>query len=168
MSPHLHDIVKPEPDAFNSAPFNPQMQSKEILQPLFFAEGSAALGSVARERLCDYAAVLAWIEPMRIVEVRGHADGEGSWIENQRLSLRRALTVVSELESLGVRQGLLQARGLGSSRPASTGAAAALRAINRRADFRVGVHAMQLQDACSVEAASQGHRCSPGCACTGV
>ena len=166
MPPHIHDIIKPEPDAFNAAPFSPRIESKEILQPLFFDEGSAVLGALARERLRDYAAVLAWVEPMRVVEVRGHADGEGTWVQNQRLSRQRALAVVSELESLDVRKGLLQARGLGSSRPASSGAAAGLRAINRRVDFRVHVDPLRVRDSCSVEAATQGHGCSPGCACT--
>ncbi len=161
----MYDIVKPEPDAFNAAPFSPQVESREILQPLFFEEGSAILGAVAREHLEDYAAILVWVEPMRVVEVRGHADGEGSWIENQRLSLRRALAVVSELESLGVRRGLLQARGLGSSRPASSGAAATLKAINRRVDFCVYADAAQLRDSCSVEVVNQRRPCSAGCAC---
>jgi outer membrane protein OmpA-like peptidoglycan-associated protein len=67
--------------------------------------------------------------------VAGHTDSQGSEELNQKLSEARAAAVVAWLESNGVDQGRLQARGYGAARPVADNSTEQGRAQNRRVEL---------------------------------
>lgn len=71
------------------------------------------------------------------IEIEGHTDGEGLPERNQRLSERRAQTVVDYLIKAGVEADRLTAIGYGAARPVAANDTAENRAKNRRIEFEV-------------------------------
>ena len=74
-------------------------------------------------------------EDIKLIEISGHTDSEGSDAYNQKLSDGRAAAVVSYLASKGVIPERMQAVGYGESRPVDTNQTEAGRAQNRRVEF---------------------------------
>lgn len=70
------------------------------------------------------------------VVVDGHTDSKGSKAYNDRLSLRRAQTVRSYLQSHGLHAGQYEVHGYGFSKPVDTNATAEGRAKNRRVEIK--------------------------------
>ena len=70
------------------------------------------------------------------VEIGGHTDSSGNVGRNLRLSLARAETVRAYLVMKGVESDRLVARGYGLSKPITSNATAAGRAMNRRVELR--------------------------------
>ena len=70
--------------------------------------------------------------PTLSVEVQGHTDNVGTEQYNQKLSERRAMSVMNYLASKGIAKDRLSASGYGFSKPAATNETEEGRAINRR------------------------------------
>jgi OOP family OmpA-OmpF porin len=73
--------------------------------------------------------------PKRRVTVNGYTDAMGTEEHNQRLSERRAYTVMQALVEDGVAAGRVRARGYGESNPVASNATAEGRAQNRRVEI---------------------------------
>ncbi|GAA0412652.1 MULTISPECIES: OmpA family protein [Pseudomonas] len=71
------------------------------------------------------------------VRVDGHTDTSGKETYNQMLSLRRAKSVATVLNSVGMKEENIQLRGLGSSQPVASNDTAAGRTENRRVSIVV-------------------------------
>lgn len=84
-------------------------------------------------------AVDALLNTDEVVEVRveGHTDSIGTEEYNQKLSQRRAESVVEYLVSKGVNGNNLIPVGMGENYPVANNETAAGRALNRRVDFIV-------------------------------
>lgn len=70
------------------------------------------------------------------VVIDGHTDSKGAKAYNDRLSLRRAQTVRSYLESHGLHAGQYEVHGYGFSKPVASNATAEGRAKNRRVEIQ--------------------------------
>ena len=66
------------------------------------------------------------------VRIDGHTDASGKETYNQQLSLRRAKSVATVLQGVGMKEENIQLRGLGSSKPVATNDTAEGRTENRR------------------------------------
>ncbi|MBY8947707.1 OmpA family protein [Pseudomonas sp. SH10-3B] len=71
------------------------------------------------------------------VRIDGHTDASGKEAYNQQLSLRRAKSVATVLQSVGIKEQNIQLRGLGSSKPVAANDTAAGRTENRRVSIVV-------------------------------
>ncbi|NVZ51748.1 OmpA family protein [Pseudomonas sp. B6002] len=71
------------------------------------------------------------------VRVDGHTDASGKETYNQQLSLRRAKSVATVLQGVGMKEENIQLRGLGSSEPVAPNTTAAGRTENRRVSIVV-------------------------------
>ncbi len=72
---------------------------------------------------------------VRKVVITGHTDSKGSDEYNQVLSEARANAVRSYLVNKGVNQGMLDASGMGESKPAMSNDTEQMRQFNRRVEF---------------------------------
>jgi outer membrane protein OmpA-like peptidoglycan-associated protein len=75
--------------------------------------------------------------PSTVIGVFGHTDNVGSTAANQRLSERRAESVVGSLESFGVARARMQPRGFGYTQPVASNDTPEGRAQNRRVEIRI-------------------------------
>ncbi len=75
--------------------------------------------------------------PETQVIVTGHTDSTGSAAYNQRLSERRAMSVVQYLTAQGVNPARLEGRGMGETAPIASNRTASGRARNRRVEIRI-------------------------------
>jgi len=110
--------------------------TKVRLNNLFFDTAQATLRSESRAELDRLAAFLR-DNPSITLEIGGHTDSEGSDASNQRLSERRAQSVVDFLTGAGVTASRLRARGYGESEPVASNDTADGRQQNRRVEFEV-------------------------------
>jgi outer membrane protein OmpA-like peptidoglycan-associated protein len=101
---------------------------------ILFAVDSAQLDTGAREKLDQVSNVLVKY-PKTAVVVQGHTDSTGSEEYNQRLSERRAQSVMNTLIGQGVDQARITAIGYGESHPIASNETARGRAQNRRVDI---------------------------------
>ncbi len=74
-------------------------------------------------------------QDIKLIEISGHTDNEGSDAYNQKLSEGRAASVVNYLASQGIKPERMSAVGYGESRPVDTNKTDAGRAQNRRVEF---------------------------------
>ena len=72
---------------------------------------------------------------IKLVEIGGHTDSEGSLTYNQKLSEGRAKSVVEYLKSKGISAERMQAKGYGELKPIDTNISEEGRAVNRRVEF---------------------------------
>ncbi|MEZ4265908.1 MAG: OmpA family protein [Myxococcota bacterium] len=72
---------------------------------------------------------------LRLLEVQGHTDSDGTNAYNIDLSQRRAASVVAYLVSKGIENSRLKPKGYGEEVPVATNGNAAGRALNRRVEF---------------------------------
>ncbi|MEM9059082.1 MAG: OmpA family protein [Pseudomonadota bacterium] len=102
-----------------------------------FELGSDRLSSTAKENLAEFAKALngTSLKDARF-NIDGHTDARGGDIYNLDLSNRRAASVVSYLEELGVSRARLNASGFGESKPRVNDPFAA---INRRVEARLRI-----------------------------
>ena len=142
-APALSDIGAAPPDlrAVRSPSWDQELRRNVSIQSklrvdagdrVFFATGSAELGSRARSAL---AAQAKWLMRWREFEaaIEGHADEPGSEQENIVLSEQRAEAVRDRLIQEGVEPSRIAVVPLGRSIPIATCADADCRAQNRRA-----------------------------------
>jgi len=103
-----------------------------------FARGTAELDQDSFATLERLAEVAIKCPAVRF-EVGGHADSDGMERNNQRLSERRAQSVVDFLIKAGVAEGRMQAVGYGTTQPLAPNTTAENKARNRRIEFFVKV-----------------------------
>lgn len=101
-----------------------------------FARARAELEPSSTATL-DKLVAIARTCPAFSIEIEGHTDAEGAPDRNQRLSERRAQSVVDFLVSAGIEKSRLTAVGYGASRPIAPNDTDANRALNRRIAFDV-------------------------------
>jgi outer membrane protein OmpA-like peptidoglycan-associated protein len=111
-----------------------------VRNDVLFDTASSRLRSTSRESLRDMADVFDRYANTTIV-VQGHTDSVGSNSYNQRLSERRADSVASYLENLGVRGSRIDTEGLGESSPRATNGTASGRQMNRRVEIHIRANA---------------------------
>lgn len=107
-----------------------------VRNEILFDFNSASLRSSSRDELREMADVFNRYNDTTIV-VAGHTDSVGSTAYNQRLSNRRASSVASYLENLGVRDSRIDAVGYGESRAKASNSTASGRQQNRRVELYV-------------------------------
>ena len=107
-----------------------------VKNDVLFDYNSAGLRSASRSSLQEMADVFQKY-PNTTIKVAGHTDSTGSASYNQRLSERRANSVSTYLENLGIRSSRIDAVGYGESQPRSTNSTASGRQMNRRVEIHV-------------------------------
>jgi peptidoglycan-associated lipoprotein len=135
-------------DSANGTGQSPQIEDKSIstdpmgsdsgringLSTVFFDYDKATLSSDAKSKL---AANATWIKgnPSYTVQIEGHTDSRGSVEYNLSLGERRAKSVKSYLEGLGVESKRLTIISYGEEKPLVQGDTEAAYSKNRRANF---------------------------------
>lgn len=109
----------------------------DILDKVYFASGRAKIEKRSNRLLDQVAQVLRAHPELRLVEVQGHTDDQGSAVTNTALSQARAEAVVGALIKRGVAADRLRATGLGPAQPVAPNTTRAGREKNRRVEFRV-------------------------------
>jgi OOP family OmpA-OmpF porin len=143
-----HDTVPDSRDACPATPTGTKVDATGCALPLFknndrtvtlrgvnfepwkddlLPASTAVLDEVARQLIES---------PEVKVEIGGHTDASGNVGRNLRLSLARAETVRAYLVMKGVESDRLVARGYGLSKPITSNATAAGRAMNRRVELK--------------------------------
>jgi outer membrane protein OmpA-like peptidoglycan-associated protein len=107
-----------------------------VRNDVLFDFNSSALRQASRDSLNEMASVFDKY-PNTTISVQGHTDSIGSAAYNQRLSERRAQSVASDLENLGVRSSRLETIGYGKSQPRATNSTAEGRQLNRRVEIKI-------------------------------
>jgi outer membrane protein OmpA-like peptidoglycan-associated protein len=107
---------------------------------VLFDFNSASLRSASRETLREMADVFERY-PNTTLVVKGHTDSIGTAAYNQRLSERRASSVTSYMENLGIRGSRIDAVGYGESQPRSSNNTASGRQLNRRVEIHIRANA---------------------------
>jgi outer membrane protein OmpA-like peptidoglycan-associated protein len=111
-----------------------------VRNEVLFDYNSTSLRSASRDSLQEMAGVFEKY-PDTVIVVEGHADSTGSTSYNQRLSERRANSVASYLQNLGVRGSRIDAVGFGESQPRASNSNASGRQLNRRVEINIRANA---------------------------
>ena len=112
------------------------VQKKIVLRGVNFAYDSSAISEAASPILEEVVSVLKENSEIKVV-AEGHTDGRGSDAYNEKLSERRAASVVSYLVDGGVAAKRLRSVGFGESRPVASNLNDEGRAQNRRVELRI-------------------------------
>jgi outer membrane protein OmpA-like peptidoglycan-associated protein len=103
-----------------------------------FPTGNAEFPAFNRAVLNRAAAVLNQLPAgTTVIEISGHTDNVGDEASNMRLSQQRAEAVRAVLIEAGAPEGMLTARGYGSTRPKASNDTAEGRYQNRRIEYAV-------------------------------
>lgn len=113
-----------------------KLEETIVLKGVKFETGSDQLTADSETELNDIANTMKKYSTM-VVEVSGHTDNRGAESFNQRLSGKRAQSVVDYLVNKGVAADRLKAKGYGSSNPIADNNTAAGRAENRRVELQI-------------------------------
>jgi outer membrane protein OmpA-like peptidoglycan-associated protein len=105
-----------------------------VLENIFFEFNKTTLLPESYQEL-DKIASFVIGNDIKLIEIGGHTDSEGSVTYNQKLSEGRARSVVEYLRSKGVRPERMQAKGYGELKPIDTNMTEEGRAVNRRVEF---------------------------------
>jgi outer membrane protein OmpA-like peptidoglycan-associated protein len=108
-----------------------------IKQQIQFAVDSATILPESFGLLTEIADTLIRTPRIRRVEIQGHTDNSGTADHNKTLSDERANSVRDWLTSHGVSSDRLTAHGYGQERPLVPNVTAAMRARNRRVQFKI-------------------------------
>lgn len=103
---------------------------------VLFATGESTLLPIAQQRLEQVAQGIR-DQGMRHLVIEGHTDSRGNAEENQRLSLARANSVRNHLITRGLDGAMIEAVGVGASRPVADNGTPDGRANNRRVEIVV-------------------------------
>jgi outer membrane protein OmpA-like peptidoglycan-associated protein len=109
----------------------------EIRDKVYFETDKAVILAVSHKLLNDVASVLQSNAYIKVIEIQGHTDDQGSDQYNLELSNRRAEAVRRYLMSKGVDADRLVAKGYGESAPVEPGSTDEARAENRRVEFKI-------------------------------
>ena len=105
-----------------------------VLENIFFEFNSKELKPESYPEL-DKVASFIKTNNIKMIEIAGHTDNEGSETYNQKLSEGRAQSVVTYLISKGIPADRLKAAGYGESKPIDTNLTEEGRERNRRVEF---------------------------------
>ena len=108
-----------------------------ILEQIQFAFDSDEILSASFGLMQQIADALTQNPQIRVVEIQGHTDDQGTYEYNENLSQRRANSVQRWLVEHGIEQARLRARGYGESRPLVNDTTEEARSRNRRVEFRI-------------------------------
>ena len=111
-----------------------------VKNEVLFDFNSANLRSASRDSLREMAKVFDNY-PNTTLYVEGHTDSIGTAAYNKRLSDRRADSVATYLEDLGVKGNRINTYGYGESQPRATNNTAAGRQLNRRVEIHIRANA---------------------------
>jgi outer membrane protein OmpA-like peptidoglycan-associated protein len=111
-----------------------EIRIKEQIQ---FAVDSATILPDSFGLMTEIADTLLRFPRIRRVEIQGHTDNSGAADHNKVLSDQRANSVRDWLTNHGVASGRLTAVGYGQERPLVPNVTAAMRARNRRVQFKI-------------------------------
>jgi OOP family OmpA-OmpF porin len=125
---------KPEPPPPPKAEPAPPVKEKIVLRGVNFDFDKATIRPDAKVILDEAAAILKR-NPDAKVSVDGHTDNIGTAAYNQKLSERRAASVVDYLSKQGVDKASLTPRGFGLNNPVAPNTTAEGRAKNRRVEL---------------------------------
>ncbi|MEL6570878.1 MAG: OmpA family protein [Pseudomonadota bacterium] len=103
---------------------------------IYFSTGSAQLRPESDAILESITDIIARCPDLRI-EISGHTDSDGSSALNQRLSERRAGSVIAYFDENGISSDRLVAVGAGEENPVAPNDTAADKQKNRRIEFRL-------------------------------
>jgi len=106
------------------------------MSDVLFDTNQATLKPGAKEKLAKVSGILLAYPSLHLT-VEGHTDSTGSDEYNQKLSERRADSVLEYLVSNGISSGNIEAHGYGKTRPVATNDTAAGRQQNRRVELVV-------------------------------
>ncbi len=107
----------------------------EITEKVFFKTGSAEIDPRSFPLLKNIAQVIVVHPEIQRIRVEGHTDNRGSKAANERLSDRRAKSVMNYLLRQGVEAPRLSAQGLGPNVPIAENKTEEGRSQNRRVEF---------------------------------
>jgi len=107
-----------------------------VKNEVLFDFNSAGLRQASRDSLREMANVFQKY-PDTTLSVEGHTDSIGTAAYNQSLSRRRARSVASYLEDIGVRSSRIETVGYGESQPVASNNTAEGRQLNRRVEIHV-------------------------------
>jgi outer membrane protein OmpA-like peptidoglycan-associated protein len=108
--------------------------SAVVLENIFFEFNKTELLPASYAEL-DKVVQFMLEEDIKMIEISGHTDNEGSDSYNKKLSEGRASAVVGYLASKGISSDRMVAVGYGESRPVESNQSDAGRAQNRRVEF---------------------------------
>jgi len=113
------------------------IQQKRIVftDKIRFAPGQVEISPTSFLLLDDIVTLIQANPGIRLISIEGHSDSDGDEAYNRQLSARRAEAVRNYLIGKGVAADMLQARGLGESRPLADNASAEGKMRNRRVEF---------------------------------
>lgn len=126
----------PPPTPANLAVCQDNLTKIASADPILFDRGSSVLSSASSGVLDRLASAVKQCPESRIT-IQGHADIEGTFAHNQRLSIRRAKAVADYLVKAGAGAAQLETEGYGARRPVAPNDTAKNKARNRRIDFIV-------------------------------
>ena len=109
---------------------------KIILKNIFFDFDKATLRPESASELERLVKLLNDVPTLQI-EISGHTDNKGSDDYNQKLSHKRARSVVENLISKGISGGRLEYKGYGESVPIASNDTEEGRQLNRRTEFKI-------------------------------
>lgn len=101
---------------------------------ILFATNSAELSASAKKDIAKLAQTLKEYEGTNVI-IEGHTDNTGSYELNQKLSERRAQSVLNYARSLGVDASRLQAKGYSYDQPIADNSTVEGRSQNRRVEI---------------------------------
>jgi peptidoglycan-associated lipoprotein len=118
-------------------PAPPQVQQlARNFERVFFNFDSAELAGDSKAALQENAAILQQFTTIKI-EVQGHADERGTTDYNLALGQKRAQTVTSQLQALGVSPSRLKVVSYGEEKPLDGTGSEVAWSQNRRAEFKI-------------------------------
>ena len=88
-----------------------------VIEHVYFAYGSEVLSDTAKRALDNYLIRLMKENPKIKLEIFAHTDSRGDAKYNQKLSQRRAQSIVDYMTKQGISRRRLDARGFGETRP---------------------------------------------------
>ena len=112
-------------------------QRIEIYEKVHFETGKAIIKPDSYALLDEVAEAINTHKQIKLVEVAGHTDDQGSLESNQTLSQNRAQAVLDYMVNKGVDPARLQAKGYGETRTIDTNETVEGRAKNRRVEFNI-------------------------------
>jgi len=121
---------------------------------ILFDTNKADLKSASRTDLAEFAKVLKEYKDTDLI-VEGHTDNTGKKATNQKLSVARAESVISFLETEGVARSRLTGRGYADDMPVAPNDSPSGRQQNRRVQIQIAANEnLQKQDAANASNAS--------------